>query len=170
MRKLIPILMALLGIGAGVGAGIALRPDPAEVVEMHPCGETDQSQGAQDTSAKDHDADAPEEETTHEYVKLNNQFVVPVVTNDLVNSLVVMSLSVEVAEGQSEVIYAREPKLRDAFLQVLFDHANVGGFEGEFTNANNMDILRASLRETAQGLIGDVVRSILITDIARQDV
>lgn len=169
MGKILPILLALIGVGAGVGAGLALRPDPTEVVEMHPCGdETDHKDAEHSDTSK---TDEPEEdEATREYVKLNNQFVVPVVTNDLVDSLVVMSLSVEVTEGQSSTVYSREPKLRDALLQVLFDHANIGGFEGEFTSAENMDVLRAALSETAQSVVGDVVMGILITDIARQDV
>jgi hypothetical protein len=165
MGKILPILLIIIGIGAGIGAGIALRPDPKEVVALNPCGE-DGSHAAE-AEAPGGEEDAEEE---NEFVKLNNQFVVPVVTKDLVDSLVVMSLSVEVVQGQSETVYALEPKLRDAFLQVLFDHANIGGFNGEFTNANNMDILRTGLRETAQGIIGDVVRNVLITDIARQDI
>lgn len=169
MGKILPILLIIIGIGAGIGAGIALRPDPKEVVALNPCGE-DGSHASEAESPGDAE-DAEEQDLEgNEFVKLNNQFVVPVVTNDLVGSLVVMSLSVEVVQGQSETVYALEPKLRDAFLQVLFDHANIGGFNGEFTNANNMDILRTGLRETAQGLIGDVVRNVLITDIARQDV
>ncbi|MFN3207684.1 MAG: flagellar basal body-associated FliL family protein [Roseovarius sp.] len=169
MGKILPILLALIGIGAGVGAGLALRPAPAEVVELHPCGDMDKT-GAEAAGGEKDDPEDQEGEATHEYVKLNNQFVVPVVNNDLVDSLVVMSLSVEVVQGQADAVYTREPKLRDAFLQVLFDHANIGGFRGEFTDADNMDILRAALRETAQGIVGEGVRNILITDIARQDV
>ena len=69
-----------------------------------------------------------------EYVKLNNQFVVPVVEDGRVAAMVVLSLSLEVEAGNTEAVYQREPKLRDAFLQVLFDHANVGGFCGSFTD------------------------------------
>ncbi len=68
-----------------------------------------------------------------EYVKLNNQFVVLVMEGAEIQSLVILSLSVEVAAGQAELVYAREPKLRDTFLRVLFDHANMGGFDGPFT-------------------------------------
>ena len=64
-----------------------------------------------------------------EYVKLSNQFVVPVVKGKTVVSLVVLSLSLEVPEGQKDAVFRREPKLRDSFLQVLFDHANIGGFD-----------------------------------------
>ena len=105
-----------------------------------------------------------------EYVKLNNQFVVPIVSDERVDALVVMSLSVEVNQGQKETIYAREPKLRDEFLQVLFDHANMGGFRGAFTNSNNLDVLRRSLFEAAEKAAGGVVTDVLIVEIARQDV
>ena len=66
-------------------------------------------------------------------------------------------------------IYSKEPKLRDSFLQVLFDHANIGGFDGAFTNANNLAVLRGALREVAQKDMGDQVTDVLIVEIARQD-
>lgn len=104
-----------------------------------------------------------------EFIKLNNQFVIPIVVGDQVETLVIMSLSIELETGNSELVYRREPKLRDAFLQVLFDHANMGGFRGEFTNTANLDVLRSGLLEVAQGVVGKTVSGVLITDIARQD-
>ncbi|MGX9355964.1 flagellar basal body-associated FliL family protein [Roseobacteraceae bacterium S113] len=161
MKKLLPILIALIGIGGGVGAGLALRPEP-EMVDKD-----------WDEAAANH-ADASEEETpleeAREYVKLNNQFVVPVIDTDRVSALVVLSLSVEVQEGQVQTVFSREPKLRDTFLQVLFDHANVGGFDGAFTNSNTMDVLRRSLLEASYHAVGDLVTDVLITEIVRQDV
>ena len=71
--------------------------------------------------------------------------------------------------GQKEAVYAKEPKIRDSFLQVLFDHANIGGFDGAFTNANNLDVLRGALREIAQKDVGEQVIDVLIAEIARQD-
>ena len=165
MGKLIPIIMIILGVSAGAGAGLMLRPEPEEHdTALGPCG---------DVSAQAHteaSETTTEEPSTLEYVKLNNQFVVPVVTANRVNALVVISLSVEVSEGRKEEIYAREPKLRDAFLQVFFDHANNGGFKGTFTNSNNMDILRRALLETAHDITADLISDVLIMDIARQDV
>ena len=167
LGKLIPVILALVGIGGGVGAGLMLKPEPSEMALENPCGEAPHDA---EKSEEAHEGMEEQDPATLEYVKLNNQFLVPVVENQLVNSLIVMTLSVEVSAGQSEVIYSREPKLRDSFLQVLFDHANVGGFNGEFTNAKNLDTLRKSLTEVAQTIAGDVVTGILITDIARQDV
>ena len=168
-RKLIPVLLLCIGIAGGVGAGVALRPasDTAAHTETDTPRKKDRAPVGHETPAADgHDV---QEGTDKEYVKLNNQFIIPILRSDVVASLVVLSLSIEVDASQTELIYSREPKLRDAFLQVLFDHANMGGFNGEFTNANTMDILRMSLTEAAQSTIGNAVSNVLITEIARQD-
>lgn len=150
MKKLIfPLILGLIGLGGGIVAGIFLRPAPA----------TD------DLSVM---AEA-EPAVPPEYVKLNNQFVIPVVEDGNVAALVVLALSLEVAAGSTEAVFAKEPKLRDVFLQVLFDHANAGGFKGSFTDASNLVVLRQALKEVAMQVLGDSVRDVLIVDIARQD-
>ena len=164
MRKILPIALALIGLGGGVGAGLFLRPE----------GENPSPSGADEHASTDghagsDGADGHEEGTGPEYVKLNNQFVVPVVTAGRVSAMVVLSLSLEVEPGSTEAVYEREPKLRDAFLQVLFDHANVGGFSGSFTDGSNLILLRTTLKEAAVLVLGTIVRDVLITDIARQD-
>ncbi|WP_298492492.1 flagellar basal body-associated FliL family protein [uncultured Maritimibacter sp.] len=164
MGKILPILLALIGLGGGVGAGILLRPAPEEVV-LSPCG--DGTAPAPVQAAPD---EGEEAEPTTAFVKINNQFVVPVVAGDRVTALVVMSISLEVKAGQTEGIYAREPKVRDVFLQVLFDHANAGGFDGAFTSGPKMTTLRGGLTEAARIVLGDNIVDVLITDIARQDV
>ncbi|VAV93548.1 Flagellar synthesis associated protein Pden_2118 [hydrothermal vent metagenome] len=167
IKKLFPILLALIGVGGGIGAGLALKPGPEEMAAMQ--AECPAQAGPDTSYAATTEGEGAEEGTEQEYVKLNNQFVIPVVGKEMVDSLVVMSLSIEVEPGFTETVYAREPKLRDGFLQVLFDHANMGGFQGEFTNSSNLDVLRASLREVAQSVIGAAASNVLITDIARQD-
>lgn len=160
MRKILPMILALLGLGGGAGAGLFLRPPP--------------DPAAQPAAAEHETEPGGEEGAEHveggpEYVKMNNQFVVPVVEKGRVAAMVVLSLSVEVAPGNTEAVYQREPKLRDAFLQVLFDHANVGGFSGSFTDGTNLLTLRTSLKEAGGLILGPVIRDVLITDIARQD-
>ncbi|QYK41576.1 MAG: flagellar basal body-associated FliL family protein [Paracoccaceae bacterium] len=149
MRGLVPFALGLIGIAAGGGAGLALRPSP--------------DAGEQILAA------APEPSAQPEYVKLSNQFVIPVLEGGRVSAMVILSLSLEVAPGSTEAVYAREPKLRDAFLQVLFDHANAGGFRGSFTDGSNLIILRVALRETAARVLGSLATDVLISDIVRQD-
>jgi len=163
IRKILPLLLALVGLGIGAGAGLFLRPAPEPVVVE---GETAE-QGAAEPAAEDHVEAEPE--VPPEYVKLNNQFVVPVMDGGKVISMVILSLSLEIEPGKSQDIYAREPKLRDVFLQVLFDHANAGGFQGSFTDGSNLVLLRKALRESAAGVMGEMVMDVLISDIARQD-
>lgn len=166
MRKLLPILLALIGTAAGVGAGLFLMPAPAAKDE-HAAVDCVVPMEELHHETAEPKQDGPTE--GREYVKLNNQFVIPVVGPDRVNALVVASLSVEVPTGSTEAVYAREPKLRDVFLQVLFDHANIGGFEGTFTSGDRMEILRSALLEAARPVLGSDVSDILITEIARQD-
>jgi hypothetical protein len=189
-KLLLPLFLGLVGLGGGAGAGLYFRPAPAP--DAHGQGDAaagataegerthggdDHGAGAKadgrgDDHGDDHgDAHADDhgEEPTTDFVKLNNQFVVPVVEGGEVSALVILSLTVESALGTTERVYAQEPKLRDEFLQVLFDHANAGGFNGLFTGSNNLDVLRMALLEAAQGVLGNDALDILIVDIVRQD-
>lgn len=170
MRKLIPLIGLVLGLGAGIGAALFLgpAPDPAAASETHAGDDGKTKEGKKPAKKAGHDGEEKDAEAA-EFVKLNNQFVVPVVSRERVESLVVLSLSLETAGGVREKIYAHEPKLRDAFLQVLFDHANMGGFSGAFTRPETLDPLRTALREVAQAELGEAVVNVLIVDIARQD-
>lgn len=166
-KMLLPMLLLIVGLAAGVGTGLMLKPEPAAGIDADAGDRTEAEAPADPQHAA---GEGPNSKEALEYVKLNNQFVVPVVSRDMISAMIVLSLTVEIAAGTSQAIYDREPKLRDAFLQVLFDHANIGGFEGAFTNAGNMDVLRRSLMEVAKRVVGDAARGVLITDIARQDV
>lgn len=165
LRKLLPLLLALLGLGGGVGAGFALKPPP----EAEHAGDLAHCPAP----AEPVEAEAPGKEgeapPANEYVKLNNQFIVPVVKNGRVGALVILSLTLEVKAGMTQQVYQMEPKLRDGFLQVLFDHANAGGFDGAFTEANNMTVLRGALLEVARKALGSSLIDVLIVDIVRQD-
>lgn len=152
IKKLLPLLLGLAGLGAGIGAGLALRPPPPEPT-------------AEEIAA----AAAALPTEPPEFVKLSNQFIVPVVEEGRVVSMVILTLSLEIEPGAREKIYSLEPKLRDVLLQVLFDHANSGGFRGAFTDSANLVLLRDELFEAAAAVTGDIARAVLISDIARQD-
>ncbi len=200
--KLLPVLLALVGLGLGAGAGLFLRPasdhpmeeaapaddhGAAAPAEKHAAEPADGEHGAAPASGGHGAAPKPaakakasgghgssakgsgEAGDGHDYVKLNNQFIVPIVAHGKVGSMVILSLSLEVTAGSSTLVYSGEPKLRDAFLQVLFDHANAGGFAGNFTEGTKMQVLRNALLETAVKVMGPIVTNVLIDDIVRQD-
>jgi len=186
---ILPLILFVVGAGGGVGAAMFLAPSapaPAEA-EGHAAEPTETAAaeaGHGEAPAEAHGEATPaaapapaapagehgETSGGPEYARLNNQFIVPVVHGQDVVAMVVLTLSLEVAAGQQETVLAHEPRLRDSFLQVLFDHSNTGGFEGMFTAASNMRVLRNSLRAAAQQVLGELVTDVLIIDIVRQDV
>lgn len=171
MGKFLPILLGIAGLGVGVGAGIALKPPP-DLVEINPSSEIGMPDAldASDMHGEGEDVAESEHSSESDFVKMNNQFVIPVVAGSRVGALVVVSLSLEIEAGGSEPFYQREPKLRDAFLQVLFDHANSGGFDGVFTDGSKLQNLRRALLEIAIKVMGTAVLDVLVTDIVRQDI
>lgn len=184
IAKLLPVVLALVGSGAGIGTGLFLRPPPA-AVEAKSDDASSSKEEHEDTHADDHAKEKDDHGSTDdhsgkddhgeksdgpEYVEMSNQFVIPVVSDENLSSLMILSLSLEVAAGQQEKVFSYEPKLRDSFMQVMFDHANTGGFSGAFTDASTLGSLRTALREVAQRDVGvKNVMDVLILEIARQD-
>ncbi|MCC5960622.1 MAG: flagellar basal body-associated FliL family protein [Rhodobacteraceae bacterium] len=149
MGKLIALVLVVLGVGAGLGAGLYLRPVP-------------------EVDAAEPPPESPQSEITLGSYEFDSQFVVPLVTDDQVAQLVVIKLALEIDDATREAVHASAARLRDSFLQVLFDHANNGGFQGAFTTQDNLSRLRRALREAAQHRLGaGVVQDVLITDILR---
>ncbi len=159
VKLLLPLVLSVVGLGVGMGAGLYLRPqaDASEAAGDHASETADQS------------AEQDSHDTPPEYFKMSNQFVVPLMNGQRINSLVVLNLSLEIEAGTTEQVFAREPKLRDVFLRLLFDHANGGGFRDDFTDSKATAVLREGLLEEARKVLGASVSDVLITDIVRQD-
>ena len=181
LRLLLPVILMLVGLGGGVAAGKLLGPGGETASADHgaeegqgnaDAHEEDSGHGAQEDDGhggSDGHGAASDPSSPYEYVRLNNQFVVPLIRHGTVRSLVVLSLTIEVESGENELVYDREPRLRDALLRVMFTHANIGGFDGSFTSVEAMAPLREGLREAARQVLGEVAHDVLIVDIVRQD-
>jgi len=167
MGKLVPLLLAIVGLAIGAGTGLVLKPAESTA---DACVEIGHGSNCDAAVEDGHGVETEPDPNNVYYVKLSKQFVVPVVKDSKVASLVVMSLSIETTPAVGDVVFQREPKLRDALLGVMFLHANSGGFDGQFTGGEAMRDLRGSLLEAARDVIGDDIYSVLVTDILRQDV
>lgn len=171
IAKLIPVVMAVAGLGAGIGAGTVLRPVPeadASAMDHNATGDVHAETGYTHKATVAESAPAHHDAT--EFAAMSNQFVFPLVSDGDVNALVVLSLTLEVTEGATDAAFLLEPKLRDRFLRVMLDHANAGGFRGAFTANDSMERLRTALIEKARETLGDTLVDVLILDINRQDV
>ncbi len=174
MKLLLPLALGLIGLVGGAGAGWYLKPPPppAPCLDAHGA-EQDPSlcAEAEPTDAELGEAAAPTEnpKDASEFVKLDRQFIVPLVSEEKISSLVVLALAVEVAPGHVEDVMTREPRVRDALLRALFEHAYTGGFNGDFTAEYVLRDLRRNLLIAARKVSGEAVRNVLISDIIRQD-
>ncbi|MBA3326110.1 MAG: flagellar basal body-associated FliL family protein [Rhodobacteraceae bacterium] len=174
MKILMPIGIAILGLGAGVGAGVALKPAP-EAPAKEACvaheGEAcppaaDPLEPAPAAAAGGHG----EKDEGPALVALDKPFVVPVFRGEKVVAMVVVSVAVEIAAESETAVEAVQPRLRDSFLAAMFRHANSAGFDGAFTTGQKMEDLRSALLVAARQVFpGEVVSEVLITEIARQD-
>lgn len=155
MAKLIPIVIILVALLGGAGAGHVLKPaaDPAgaEMAEGH----------------------VPEAEAEHQtglatVITFRDGFIVPVLRDGQVWSHVILSLGVEADGSDQETVLLREPVLRDALTEALFLHGNLGGFDGDFTEAGAMARLRSRLDSVVSARLGDPTARVLIASLARQ--
>ena len=174
MKILIPLLIALVGLGAGVGAGLFLRPAPEPSHEASAdCGhgEVEPCRTAEADPFKTTKVSVKKHEEELTYVPMDKPFVVPVFTNEKVTAMMVVSLSVATVGEDPELVHALEPRLRDRFLEVMFLHSNSGGFSGSFTTGRKMEDLKTALLKAARQVMGaGMVTEVLVTEINRQDV
>jgi hypothetical protein len=176
VKKLLPVVIGLLGLAAGVGAGVMLKPVPAPAIAAA-CAAPPPAAGHGESAAPcapdpfspaKPEAKKPAGELA--YVPMDKPFVVPVFAGEKVKAMVVVSLSVETETASAHAIEAVKPRLRDGFLKVMFRHANSGGFDGSFTSGQKIDDLKSALLASAREVMPDVpVEEVLITEIARQD-
>jgi len=163
MKMLIPLILLIVGLAVGAGAGLAMRPVPEVEASGAPEGAGHQTDSAPAPAAFEA---RPE---TLETIRLPNQFVIPLIDDGRVRALAVIGLALEILPESGFSLPDQEPRLRAVFLQVLFDHANAGGFDGVFTSGEVLLGLRRTLRETALREIGPAVHDVLITELLRQE-
>jgi hypothetical protein len=187
VKKLLPLVIGLLGLGAGIGAGLALKPAVEPEHKVADCASPASEHGAATAAEGEPAASAPCEPATADpfaptapaekkpaaelaYVTMDKPFVVPVFAGEKVVAMVVLSLSVETDAETAHIIEAVKPRLRDAFLKAMFRHANSGGFDGSFTSGRKMEDLKSALLQAARDVMTEtLVEEVLITEIARQD-
>ena len=175
MKKfLMPLAMIMIGVGVGGGAAYFTRggneaedaplPDlPQDALAEQPCGPL----------LDDADSDvveAIEIASPTEFALLDKQFLVPVIEDEALSAMMLVTISVEVPEGTMDQVFEKEPRLRDRMLQDMFAHANIGGFAGNFTHSDKMQTLRRDLLRSAREIVGDTALDILVLDIVRQEV
>ena len=177
MRRVLPIVIVLLGLAGGVGAGMMFKPEPEA---RDPKDETASRDGMPEgnpthPAIEIRDPGMPHEGAEEEpveirsYVNIGSQTIVPIVDGDRTTALMLFELAVDVEPSAHDAAVALEPRLRDAFLRELLRMASTGAFTETYTADWVIDELRHNLATAAHRFLGEGFKEILILDIVRQE-
>lgn len=181
MKLIIPVVAVLSGAGAGVGAGLFTQPKAAtaEAQGDQPAAETDDaSHGAEPKDAHGADTHAAPAGDGHGdehtatgvgYLKIPNQFVVPIVRHGNVKALAVVSISLEIDEADRDALSHDLPKIKALTLQTLLNHAALGGFDGNFADLEHTTELARRITDRLRHDVGHSISNTLLLELARQD-
>jgi len=165
MKKLLPILIALFGLGGGVAAGTIMKPaDMLTEVPHVEDGHSDAMDKAGHGDDGDHETETASEDDDLIYVGLEKPFFVPVVQYGKANTLVRLDIHLEVPTSLEEGVKKHDPKLRDAFLRAVMNFSYDGGFS-RVHGGEGFSILRDDLLVSAREILGPTVKTVLIGEI-----
>ncbi len=179
MKKILPIILVVLGVVGGGAAGVFLKPvqEPVEALEENAEGAEMEEQYAETEAPAVQGADEPDTSSSQEgpsvegraYVKVGKQTIVPVVEGGETRALMLFELAVDVPLERRDAVHELEPRLRDGFLRELMKMSHTGAFMSTFTDDRIIEELRRNLVYSARRVLGDDAQDVLILDVMRQE-
>jgi len=103
------------------------------------------------------------------YFKFSREFVVPVVSQGRVTSLVILNLNLEADANMSQKLFEMEPKLRDNIMTTLITISNDGKTFESLTDVENYESIRSMVMMNLKSVMSTGIRNVLIMDMAKQD-
>lgn len=169
MKKIIAIVLILVGIVGGGAIGLMLKPQPvtSDVAQMNDAEVEDVFGKPEGPQVQENEKDQTD---VVSYVKVGRQTIIPILEQGETKALMMFELAVDVASDQNDRALAMEPRLRDAFLRELFQMSYTGAFDDTFTDDRVIDELRRNLVRAAEEHLGkNAVNDVLILDVMRQN-
>ena len=158
MKKILPILIVLIAVAGSGFAAMKIRggggkPEKVAIAE-------------DGTVHKVHDE---EKKGDSAYFKFQRDFIVPVMRGKRVDSIVLLSLTLEMEEDSVEGARLLEPKLRDSFMKALLSLSHDGYFAGDITSPEVYETMQDRLKDAGKAVLDNNIYSVLVVDFARQD-
>ncbi len=187
MKNLIPALIVIICIVAGGIGGNFLRTSgggASDGAETHKAEKPKESPGkeekgghgkeekAKDSHAKDSGAKDSHGEAAPsgvDYFKFTREFVVPVMRDARVDSLVILNINLEVDASILQKLFSMEPKIRDNIMTTLIGLSNDGTTLEAISNIDNYESIRATVLMNLQKIIPTGIENVLIVDMAKQE-
>lgn len=103
------------------------------------------------------------------YFKFTREFVVPIMHDRKVSSLVILNINLEADADISSTLFSMEPKIRDNIMTTLIELSNDGKTFDNITDVESYETIRAMVLMNLQKAVPTGIENILIVDIAQQD-
>ena len=104
------------------------------------------------------------------YYKFTREFVVPIIRNGRVSSLVILNLNLEADASMGRKLYDMEPKLRDNIMTTLITLSNDGTTFESMTSVKNYESIRSLVLQNLGSVVKEGITNVLIADLAKQDI
>jgi len=104
------------------------------------------------------------------YYKFSREFIVPIIREGRVDSLVILNLNLEADAAISQKLFEMEPKLRDNIMTTLITLSNDGTTFESMTSVENYETIRSMVLKNLQTVVSSGIENVLIVDFAKQDV
>ncbi|MEL6829403.1 MAG: hypothetical protein AAFO63_04630 [Pseudomonadota bacterium] len=103
------------------------------------------------------------------YFEFSREFVVPILREGRVESLVIIQLNLEADLELSRNLFTMEPKLRDNIMSTLIALSNDGDTLTNLTDVEHYETIRAMVLMNLEDVVAEGLHNVLILDIAKQD-
>lgn len=104
------------------------------------------------------------------YYKFTREFVVPIIRNGRVSSLVILNLNLEADASIERELFDMEPKLRDNIMTTLITLSNDGTTFESMTSVKNYESIRSLVLQNLGSIVKEGITNVLIVDLAKQDI
>lgn len=132
--------------------------------------ESKDSHGKEAKGGHGKDAGAEAEAGGVVYYKFSREFIVPIIREGRVESLVILNLSLEADASIDQKLFEMEPKLRDNIMTTLITLSNDGTTFESMTNVENYESIRSMVLMNLQTVMASGIKNVLIMDLAKQDI
>jgi len=104
-----------------------------------------------------------------QFFNFSREFIVPIMTNQRVESLVIININLEVESSVLDKLFSIKPKLRDNIMTTLVELSNDGKTLVEPTSVDSYETIRSVILTNLNSVVASGIENVLIMDLAKQD-
>lgn len=193
MKKLLTPILLVAAIFAGSAGASFLKGGSSDAgsVKEHADEGKEDSHGKDDHGDKSHDDGHGKKDDKHAkgkdshgkdshgkdshggsdviFYKFSREFVIPLMREEAVESLVILNINLEVDSSMSSSLFGMDPKLRDNIMTTLISLSNDGVTLNRVSDVNNYETIRGMVLDNLKKEVGEGIKNVLILDMAIQE-